>query len=365
MALDGSGTYNRVYNFADDRDAGVKILAARMDEEIDSIAVALSKALYKDGQQTPTANIPMGGFKITGLGTPTADTDASTKAYVDNAASPSPRVVCRAATTANITISTALNNGDTLDGVTLATDDLVLVKDQTNAAENGIYKVAASPARDASWDTWDEHLGGIASVTEGTVNADTLWACMANSGGTLESDDIIWASSGSSISLPLALASGGLGVALSTPTVDSIPFWDQSAGQVAWLTPGTGLEISGTSLQVSENYAKTDTADQVLTGGFRITPKSDGSKSSGTYTPDPGDRGILEIENAGAFTLAPGSNTGYYILQVTNHATMAGTITVSGWDTVVGSFNTTANKVFICIAIITSTKKLLQIQEMD
>lgn len=46
---------------------------------------------------------------------------------------------CRAATTANITIATALNNGDVLDGVTLATGDRVLVKDQSTGSQNAIY----------------------------------------------------------------------------------------------------------------------------------------------------------------------------------------------------------------------------------
>src|SRR5687767_9673550 len=41
------------------------------------------------------------------------------------------RTSVRAATTANIAIATALNNGDTLDGVSLVTNDLVLVKNQT------------------------------------------------------------------------------------------------------------------------------------------------------------------------------------------------------------------------------------------
>src|SRR5690348_17091598 len=52
---------------------------------------------------------------------------------------------CRAATTANITISTALNNADVLDGVTLATGDRVLVKNQTTEKENGIYIVGVTP----------------------------------------------------------------------------------------------------------------------------------------------------------------------------------------------------------------------------
>lgn len=95
------------------------------------------------------------------------------------------RTRVRAATTASITISTALNNGDTLDGVTLATDDLVLVKDQSTAAQNGIYVVGASPARFSEFDTYDEHPGSLVSIAEGTANADQLYLCTSNGGGTL------------------------------------------------------------------------------------------------------------------------------------------------------------------------------------
>ncbi len=91
----------------------------------------------------------------------------------------------RAATTAAITITTALNNGDTLDGVTLATDDLVLVKDQADATQNGVWKVGVSPARAAGFNTWDEIAGAFISVMEGTVNADTLWLNLNDAGGSL------------------------------------------------------------------------------------------------------------------------------------------------------------------------------------
>ncbi len=91
----------------------------------------------------------------------------------------------RCATTANITIATALNNGDSLDGLTLATGELVLVKNQTDPAENGVYEVGASPARSSEYDSFDEHPGSVIGVTEGTANADTLWFCTSNAGGTL------------------------------------------------------------------------------------------------------------------------------------------------------------------------------------
>lgn len=93
---------------------------------------------------------------------------------------------CRAATTASVTISTALNNGDSLDGVTLATGDRVLVKNQTAGKENGIYVVGASPARSTDADASAEVLPGmLVAVTEGTQNADTVWQLLTNGPITL------------------------------------------------------------------------------------------------------------------------------------------------------------------------------------
>jgi hypothetical protein len=68
MGFNGSGTYVRVHNWASDAAAGIKISSTRMDAEDDSLASALSQCMTKDGQQTPTANLKMGGFKFTGLG---------------------------------------------------------------------------------------------------------------------------------------------------------------------------------------------------------------------------------------------------------------------------------------------------------
>jgi hypothetical protein len=113
-------------------------------------------------------------------------TEQAVKGYVDGLAlNLGKRARVRSATTANITIATALNNGDTLDGVTLATGDLVLVKDQSAPAENGVYVVGVSPARSSEFDSYNEYPGSLISVAEGTANADTLWLCTSNEGGTL------------------------------------------------------------------------------------------------------------------------------------------------------------------------------------
>ena len=111
---------------------------------------------------------------ISNVADPSQAQDAATKAYVDAVKQALDiKDSVRVATTANITISTALNDGDTLDGVDLATGDRVLVKDQSSAGENGIYVVGASPARSADANTAAELTGGtFVFVEEGTVNGD-------------------------------------------------------------------------------------------------------------------------------------------------------------------------------------------------
>lgn len=83
MAFNGSGTFARLYSWTTEQLAGNPISSTKMDAEDAGFAAGLSNCITKDGQTTITNDIPMAGFKITGLGTPTATTDATTKAYVD------------------------------------------------------------------------------------------------------------------------------------------------------------------------------------------------------------------------------------------------------------------------------------------
>jgi hypothetical protein len=127
----------------------------------------------------PTSSFSMNSQKITSLATPTDSTDAATKAYVDAVTEGlhiHPSVV--AATTANVVLASALENGDTLDGVTLATGNRILVKNQTTTSENGIYVVQASgqPTRATDFDTALEvDSGDFVFVSSGTANAATGW----------------------------------------------------------------------------------------------------------------------------------------------------------------------------------------------
>jgi hypothetical protein len=89
----------------------------------------------------------------------------------------------RAATTANVTLASGLENGDVIDGITLATGDRVLVKNQTTGSENGIYVVKASgaPDRAVDADSNDDVTPGMFTfVEEGTVNSDSGWVLTTN-----------------------------------------------------------------------------------------------------------------------------------------------------------------------------------------
>lgn len=143
----------------------------------------------------------------------------------------------RAATTAAVTIVTALNNGDVLDGVTLATGDRVLVKDQAAPAQNGIYEVAVSPIRVVDYDIYDEHPGAVIVVDEGTVNADTVWVCTSNKGGTLDTTAITFAKF-ASILHPFGGDSGSGGSKGAVPAPAS---GDAAAGKVLLASGSWGL----------------------------------------------------------------------------------------------------------------------------
>ena len=140
---------------------------------------------------TQAANsVAITGGTITGIGTPSGASDVTIKSYVDDlVAGLKTRIITRAATTANIDLTADLQNGDTLDGITLATGNKVLVKDQTDAKTNGIYKVVASgtASRDPDYDTVAELAGQLIIVQEGSTNADRIYLCTTDNSGSIGS----------------------------------------------------------------------------------------------------------------------------------------------------------------------------------
>lgn len=174
-----AGATGDIANLGGAASSGSSVKYARADHVhrhagTDHAAIKLS-----DLGGTNAADIPLGGFKITGLADPTSAQDAATKAYVDNAVVGIDwKASVRAISTTNITLS----GTQTVDGVTLAVGDRILVAGQTTASANGIYVVASGAwSRSSDADTNAEVTTGFAVfVEEGTAYADTGWVLQTN-----------------------------------------------------------------------------------------------------------------------------------------------------------------------------------------
>ena len=84
MGWNGSGSVTRSHDWTDDRDAGVKILASRHDTHDADLATAIAACLAKNGENSATGNLNIGGYRLTSVGTATALTDAPNATGIQN-----------------------------------------------------------------------------------------------------------------------------------------------------------------------------------------------------------------------------------------------------------------------------------------
>lgn len=75
-AFNGVGQFIRSYLWANDASNGINITASRMDTEDNGFAAGLSNCVTRDGQSPPTANLPMAGFKLTGMAAASSNGEA-------------------------------------------------------------------------------------------------------------------------------------------------------------------------------------------------------------------------------------------------------------------------------------------------
>lgn len=222
-----------------------------------------------DQMAAPTASVSLNNQRITGLATPTADTDAATKGYVDAARSGlDVKDSVRAATTANITLS----GTQTVDGVSLIAGDRVLVKDQSTGSQNGIYVVAAGAwSRSTDADANAEVTAGLFTfVEEGTVNADSGWV----------------------------LATHG-SITVGTTALSFVQF--SGAGQI---TAGNGLtktgntiDVVGTAGRIVANADSIDLATVGTAGTYRsVTTDAYGRVTAGTNPTTLAGYGITDAQ---------------------------------------------------------------------
>jgi hypothetical protein len=185
------------------------------------------------------------------------------------------------ASTANVSLtggSSGLEAGDAIDGVTLVAGDRVLLKNQTDASENGIYVAVASggtPARsDDANASVDVTSGMFVWVEEGTANADQ--------GYVLTTNNVI---------------------TLNTTNLTFTQF--SGAGQI---TAGNGMTKSGNTINVvPDNVTLSVTADEIkLKGDVTATALGDlliGKASNGGYkrlaVSTGGANQLLQINSSG------------------------------------------------------------------
>lgn len=247
----------------------------------------------------PTANIDWAGYKITSLGTPSADGDAANKGYVDSVAQGlDTKASVVAATTTNGTLATAFANGQTVDGVTLATGNRILIKNQTDATANGIYTVNASgaPTRSTDMDNGTEFPGAYVFVEQGTINGDTGWVCTNNSPVTLGTTDIVWTQFSGA-----GTYTASNGVLLTGSNFTFAPrsgygLQTGSTGAEIKLATTSGLNLSsdlavgaGAGITVLTNTVAIDTAVVVTKYAANV---GDGSATSYTVTHNLGTRDV-------------------------------------------------------------------------
>ena len=174
-------------------------------------------------------NVSISGGAVTGLGSPSASSDAATKNYVDQAvAGLRTRTIAECATTANVNLTNGLEAGDTIDGVTLVAGDRVLVKDQSTASENGLYLAVSSGAasRDPEHDSIAELSGGMVVVNQGSTNDNKIFLCTTDNTGSVGSTSITYtvvtpSNTGTVTSVGVADSGAGEFTVGSTPVTSS------------------------------------------------------------------------------------------------------------------------------------------------
>lgn len=183
-----------------------------------------------------TGKVNKSGDTMTGFlvlnADPVAAMQAVTKQYVDAIAQGlQVKTAAQLATTANVT----LNGEQTIDGI-LTSVSRILVKNQSDPTQNGIYNTNAGAwTRSTDMDVYSEFIQAYVFIQLGTVNGFSSWFCTAAPGGTLGVTPINWAQ----FSLAGQISTDGEGLEL-TGTVLSLEL------------DGTTLSKSGSGLKVNQ-----------------------------------------------------------------------------------------------------------------
>jgi hypothetical protein len=186
-----------------------------------------------------------GVSKVTGLPVATADSDAVRLSQLNAAIEGLAwKDSCRVATQANLSLASP---GATVDGITMASQDRVLVRAQTAGAENGIYiwnGASTAMTRSLDCSTFDELEQAVVSIEEGTSVGATYRQTAVN--GTLGTTAIAWATFGTSAPAASETTSGIAELATQAET-------DAGTDDLRIVTPLKLANWSGRIKKVSAN----------------------------------------------------------------------------------------------------------------
>ena len=285
---------------------------------------------------------------VTGLKSPTEDDDAANKGYVDNAiAGLKWKPSVKAATTAAGTLASDFANNGTVDGITLATGDRVLIKNQTDASENGIYEVQASgaPTRVTDFDAGSEVSASAVFVEQGTINGDTGWVCSNNGEPVIDTDNITFVQFSAA-----GVYTAGDGITLAGTQFSAKPVDFTGTGlevdsgdiRIAASAAGDGLTGgAGSALAVDSTVVRT-TGDQTVAGiktfsSFPVTPSSapsaDYETANKKYVDDLLSSSVSDGTGVGQTLYWDGAawtNNGNFTVTAAGNTTAAGTLDVTG-----------------------------------
>ena len=282
------------------------------------------------------------------VATPTDTAHIATKGYVDSARQGlDVKQSVRVATTAAINLSSDLEAGDVIDGVTLVAGDRVLVKEQGTASENGIYVAVASGAASRSSDangtadTGELKSGTFTFVEEGTINSDKGFVLSTNGTITVGSTAIVWTqfSGAGSFTSGDGLSKDGNTINVNVTanrtaiTADAIDIASTYVGQSSITTLGTvttgvwnGTDIAvadgGTSSSTASG-ARTNLADTSASGLTTSTPVLARISKQGCAVSSSGVSTTVVTHNFGT------TDVNVQIYEVATGATVIGDVTRS------------------------------------
>jgi hypothetical protein len=142
------------------------------------------------------SNINANNTSISNLSEPINSSDAATKNYVDLAVQGlSTKISVVVATVTAGVLTSSFSNNSIIDGITLITGDRILIKDQANPIENGIYIVTnGTPTRSSDLANGSHAASIYMFIEKGVTNIDSGWVCISDTGSdTVGTDALIFA----------------------------------------------------------------------------------------------------------------------------------------------------------------------------